>query len=398
MLQISESECENIVKKATQSRTVKIENVTSEHFGDFLGFLGEYYRLKIVATINDEKFEFKFFVKSLPIKDLRSHRSMLINTGIFLKEVRIYGEIFNEIDCDDDGDFWRPKTYLLRDDLLVFDDLTLKNFKILDQEMMGRRHIEAVLKALANFHARSLNYENKQKISIGERFKDILFETSVSDDMDWYHAGLETIRQVALKKSLINESESEDFYESIHKSIEIMESSPHGIPYVICHRDVWKNNLMFSSNQFQCVLIDFQTARYLPLSVDVAMVIFCNTEREHFEKLTEHYVNFYFANLNEKLRKFKINSTMIKENLIKSCDYHKQFALIYNCILVMLTKPSPELFSNFEEKDFRDFAENDRYRIVSKFMEQDVKYCQLLVDAVKSVVDLIYRKNKEIKI
>lgn len=401
MLQISE--CEEIVKKATrgEENVKRIEKVTIEQFGNFLGYLGEYYRLKIVACTSedDSLSEFQFFVKSLPIKDLRSRRSMLINSGIFLKEVRIYKEIlsaFSEIDGN--RDFWRPTTYLLRDDLLVFDDLSLKNYKVLDdnQHDLSKKHIEAILKSFASFHACSIIFEKNEKISIDEKFHEILFETSV-DDIPWFHAGLEVTRQVALKNALISESESEDFYESLFSTIKIMESNPFHIPSVLCHRDIWKNNLMFTSNPIHCVIIDYQTARYLPLSVDVCMVIFCSAQRDHYEKLVDHYVSTYYSLLSNKLKEFNfdINTIMSRENLIKSCEHHKNFAIVYNCLIIMLTRVPQEFFQGFEEQDFRDFGDGDRYRLVSKFMEKDSKFSELLIDAVKAVVELFYR-NKNI--
>ena len=79
---------------------------------------------------------------------------------------------------------------------------------------------------------------------------------------------------------------------------------------------------------------------------------------------------------------------MSKENLVKSCDFHKKFALVYKAIIEMLTQPPKELFDGFVEQDFRDFADGDRYRVVSIFMERDKRYDQLLSKTVKEIVDL----------
>lgn len=402
MLQVSERECEEIVKRAIrgEKNVKKIVKVTIEQFGNFLGYLGEYYRLKIVACTSDDDSmsELQFFVKSLPIKDLRSRRSMLINSGIFLKEVQVYREIFSAFsEIDRNCEFWRPETYLLRDDLLVFDDLSLKNYKVLDdnQHDLSRKHIEAILKSFASFHACSIIFEKNEKISIGEKFNEILFETSIAD-IPWFHSGIEVIRQVALKNALISDAESEIFYESLFNTIKVMESTPFEIPSVLCHRDIWKNNLMFSSNPIHCIIIDYQTARYLPLSVDLCMVIFCNTQRDHYEKLADHYVNNYYSHLSNKLEEFNvdINVIMSKENLKKSFEHHKYLAIVYNCIIIMLTKVPQEFFDGFEEQDFRDFADGDRYRLVSKFMEKDLKFSELLTDAIKAVVEMFHRNKK----
>lgn len=50
MLQFSEAECVEIVKKIT-NKNVQIVNFASEQFGSFLGYSGEYYRFKITAIV-----------------------------------------------------------------------------------------------------------------------------------------------------------------------------------------------------------------------------------------------------------------------------------------------------------------------------------------------------------
>lgn len=190
-VELSKFECEKIVKKATRHENVKVVEFKLENFGNYFGFLGEYFRLRIEANVNHVPEVFNFFVKSLPITDLKQ-RKMLIETGIFRKEVKIYENLLlNLSEISTKENFWCPSSYLFRDDLLVLDNMALKGYKMLPfQFKFDKKHVELTLKSLAALHCSSIIYEEMNGInSIVDEFGKLLFETSVAD-ITWYHAGL----------------------------------------------------------------------------------------------------------------------------------------------------------------------------------------------------------------
>jgi Ecdysteroid kinase-like family len=210
---------------------------------------------------------------------------------------------------------------------------------------------------------------------------------------------------IALLKTRFGKTHHErlrsDFYEKTFKVIEIMESAPapFKVPKVLSHRDMWKNNLMFAHDEklgfdkpLRCVLLDFQTARYLPITVDVLMTIVCTTRREHREQLYAFYTKFYYQKLTDELQKFNLDlsAEMSFENFAKSCDYHKTFALLYNVIVLMITKIPRKYFVDFSEDEFREFAEGNRSKFVLDYMEKDAHYRELLVEAVEAVIEHVY--------
>lgn len=190
-VEISEIECERIVKKASKHENVVVVNFELENFGNYFGFLGEYFRLKIDANVNDLSEEFNFFVKSLPVTDLKQ-RKMLVESGIFKKEVKLYEDLLlNLSELSTKENFWCPRGYLFRDDLLVLDNMALKGYKMLPFHFkFDKQHVEKTLKSLASFHCSSIIYEEiNGKNSIVDEFGKLLFETSATDIL-WYHAGL----------------------------------------------------------------------------------------------------------------------------------------------------------------------------------------------------------------
>jgi hypothetical protein len=190
-IELSETESEKILKRATRSENVKVVEFKLENFGNYFGFLGEYFRLEIDAKVENVPTKFNFFVKSLPLKDLKQ-RKMLVETGIFCKEMKLYENLLlnlNEISSREN--FWCAEGYLFRDDLMVLENLSLKGFKMLPFRFKFEQpHVEVTLRTLASFHASSIVYEEMNgKESIEGEFGELLFETSVAN-ISWYHAGL----------------------------------------------------------------------------------------------------------------------------------------------------------------------------------------------------------------
>lgn len=179
-----------------------------------------------------------------------------------------------------------------------------------------------------------------------------------------------------------------------------METSPYDVPLVLVHRDLWCNNLMFkldeSSNPLHCIFIDFQTARYMALTVDVVMAIICTTRREHHERLFDYYIKFYYEHLQKCLESLEKapETTMTPESFTKSCNFHKPFALVYNLIILMNTSMAREYFVDFTEDQYRDFAEGNRSKFVFDYMQKDPFYKECLVEAVEAVLEIFY-KSKE---
>lgn len=430
-LELSERECEKIVRKAAESENVKILKAKIENFGLYLGFLGEYFRLEIEAIVDEEKRNFKFFMKSLPISDMKQ-RKMLEDTGIFAKEVKLYETLLPDLaEFTANSNRWCSRAFLARNDLLILDDLSLEGYKIFPfQFKFDQAHVEVTLKALASFHSSSIAYEEKQRgkgKSIKEKFDETLFETSVMD-CTWFHAGLkvkkifrcenklsclsqknffnfhsQTIYDIALNETNFGKAHCEliksSFYDKIFGIIETMEKSTDEVPFVLCHRDLWCNNLMFkldeNSNPVHCIFIDFQTARYLSLTVDVVMAIICTTRRENHERLFEHYINYYYEQLQKCFESSgnALNSIMTRESFIKGCKFHKPWALVYNLIVLMNTSMDREYFVDFTEDQYRDFAEGNRSKFVFDYMQKDSFYKECLVEAVEAVLEHFYKNS-----
>lgn len=142
-----------------------------------------------------------------------------------------------------------------------------------------------------------------------------------------------------------------------------------------------------------CVLLDFQTARYLPITVDVLMACICGSGRRISDELYRHFISFYFELLTENLKHFNIDlqAKMPFDKFSASCDYHKTFAIVYNVIVLMITRIPRDYFIGASEDEFRDFAEGNRSKFILDFMAKDLSYSELLVEAVEAAFEFLYK-------
>lgn len=188
----------------------------------------------------------------------------------------------------------------------------------------------------------------------------------------------------------------DDFYGKLFESIEMMENSPIArFPRVLSHRDVWKNNVMFKldhKNQPQhCILVDFQTARYLPISIDVLMAIICTVSRKTREENFDHFLRFYYQQLAANTSNLNVNleTLMSFDDFQLVCEYHQRVVLIYRCILLMITTIPDYELAKLSKDEIYQFCEVDKSEIVLKIMKNDVDYEKTLVEAVNDVIENI---------
>lgn len=102
---------------------------------------------------------------------------------------------------------------------------------------------------------------------------------------------------------------------------------------VLCHGDLWINNLMFKSNDVK--LIDLQSMRYTSLVIDIQHLIYSSTESNVRIKYYDEIISNYHKNLMENLKlllkqdyltnfkqlEIEFSLENINEELDKKCMY-----------------------------------------------------------------------------
>lgn len=401
MNSITSADCEEILLKEFKKLKHRFVKFQVVKLGSFLGFLGEYYQLEIVAEICGIVQLLHYFVKSLPTNE--KEREIQIGQGFLKKEIRIYREVLNNFIDEKQVDFedqWCPKFYLAKDDVLVLEDLASKGYKTLPFRYdFEQQHVEEALKMLARFHSRSFIHEMKNpEKTIGDEFREILLDKGFVACNPWLMHGFKVIEAVADKikafemfpiKSEIQQKLNAFFTRMYEPEVDIIK--------ILCHSDGWKNNLMFSfeDRDFErpnhCMLLDFQVAKYLPLPIDFLMLVTMNTRKGHREQMMEHYLNFYYEKLHLELAKHSIElgDKMNFEEFRESCEYFNLPALVYTAISKMITNISTEMYTKMSDKDYDDFMIHDRFQVVSQIMDSDSYYCEVITEAVEELIEYL---------
>lgn len=129
----------------------------------------------------------------MPFTDPKQ-REIVQEIGIFTKEAVCYRELFSQFEQSPEKVLkWRPDCWLARDDLMVMEDLVDAGFRAMPfQRPFGREHLTLIFERMAQMHACSLDLEYNQMKGkkLGERFGEMLYETTFMRKNPWFEAGL----------------------------------------------------------------------------------------------------------------------------------------------------------------------------------------------------------------
>lgn len=121
----------------------------------------------------------------------------------FEKERGIYNDIFEEYDAAGEWQ-WKPKSLLLRDDLLVLENLQDHGYKhkTIYGDGLDQLHIECLLKTVAEMHATSFGLE-KSDINLTAKHGQLFTEVNVTPDNIWMAYQFEVSRTILYSFELI---------------------------------------------------------------------------------------------------------------------------------------------------------------------------------------------------
>lgn len=314
---------------------------------------------------------------------------------------------------------WCPECYFSRDDLMVFQDLKLEDYQILPMHYnLSMLHIHEALKSLAVFHATNIIYEQTvlkpQGKTIGDEYKMMLFETSYGYDNPWNMTGIRSLKTVALKKTKYGtdikykQLIEEHFTNKVCNIFELLENPQVNVPSVVCHRDLWKNNLMYKFDRTSdgnvdlnkpkhCILIDYQIARYLPITLDVIICILLPSRNYLHENDS---IKYYYEQLSIELmkHKFKIEDLITLDNFHKGCKYFKLLPLVMQPMFYSLTNlPTDYIISLLEtdESKYMKICNEFRDDVILEFMEKDQFYQDTMIESVERLIEHLFVKCNE---
>uniref|UniRef100_A0A336N305 CSON005415 protein n=1 Tax=Culicoides sonorensis TaxID=179676 RepID=A0A336N305_CULSO len=411
---LSDADVFKVIKNALKTSVIEIKSWTlKEKDGEPTGFLGEYLILEIEALIDQNAVKLNFFVKSLPSSS--QIKEFVKGINLFHKEATVYSQLLSPMISATDLRF-SANSYFSRDDVIIFENLSLQNFHLMPPEMkFNQKHVRTILNSLAQLHASSIVYEqNVLSKPFDEVYGDVLFEVSFCKTNKWFVTGMKSIVMIALKRSKYSKNPemcaliNEKFMQGLETIYELVREIPPKFKKVLCHRDIWRNNLMFKfdikngneidySSPIECALVDFQLARYLPPAEDILMTLYVLQRKHDREMAFSDNLNYYYDLLGKYLRKFDLNVNEILpfNELLDSCEHFKLVGLLIKAIYLQTAQlPLGEMEKMREDDEkYQNYITNDRPELLN-YIDTDEDFREWMVEAVDELIDYILIEKK----
>ncbi|XP_070495223.1 uncharacterized protein [Chironomus tepperi] len=340
--------------------------------GSDLGFIGLLNKCRIIE--NDR--ELSLYCKFLPEDEERNSRynSFLL----FEREVLVYNEIFpifeefqleHGIDRSDKEGFWTfPKSFYAHYDedcpsksIIIMEDLTTENFIVKDKFIPSDfNHTAKLFQELAKFHGLSLaiNYKNPKAL---EKFRPlrnpmcITMRTELMKDI--------APRNLSLITKLFQNENEQKIVEKLlpykndlwNQIAERLDKAGEESQSVICHGDVWINNILFNycdTNKDiinEMKLVDWQITHYGSLGSELTYYLFICVNYEVRKNRQEELIMLYYNSMRQFLNKFSLDiEKVLPFKMLK--DQLKTFGLyafgMANFAIPLLCKYPEQLFEN----------------------------------------------------
>ncbi|XP_023015324.2 uncharacterized protein [Leptinotarsa decemlineata] len=384
---LSREDCYVAVKNKLKSKEISFIGYQLEALNERLGFLGDYYQLKITVKHNERVELLKFFAKYLPTTNETTKSLALLS---FNKERFIYQTfipVLNELGFEELTDF-APKCFFARsNDVLVLEDVSILRYKSSDiHTPVSYEWLVIVSKLLAKFHACSILYEEKIRSKLNQEYceylKEISFTTEPSGAV--MLRGARTVVELfmdilpTISKRLGIESLKRKVDNAFSRMFQILKE-PSRFRSVICHGDLWGSNILTKSGQDgkpkSCFLVDYQLTRYGPPAMDLLFLLYTNTDKETRKQYMDAAVREYHEELSRILNKYDVDVNNIYdfETFLESCEYVRSAVICQAaCYLQILLCPKEKIkMINDSPEDSLHFYLVDRSDVFLEAMEYE---------------------------
>ncbi|XP_008211058.1 uncharacterized protein LOC103316883 [Nasonia vitripennis] len=358
-----------------------------------LGYMGIHELLTIETCVNNEIQSFTFFVKSL----VPSHNDFEELT--FLEESNFFKNVMPRLLKGHlDLQTWAAKCYLSNSNVIVLENLKSQGFDIVkDVLLIGQ--LRSAVTSLARFHSSSILLENKVKKPLNELYPGFFEEKllkNIGNNWKWLSAGIEVVEVVARKLGL-EPKHATAAYTLMLERIKPANNQRN----VLCHSDLWCNNLMFKDNQdgtSSCRFVDFQMVAYNCYVMDLVQLIHLNTNEGVRKKIEEELVELYHSVLTKNLRKGSLeNGEIIKlKEIFEDLKERRIFGLVIAAQyfpIVLLNKKLTAEFTKDSSK-LKKYMYRSRKNFVLRCMRLDQNYRKRIEESVRELIEYIEESGK----
>ncbi|KAJ8680537.1 hypothetical protein QAD02_016324 [Eretmocerus hayati] len=392
-----------VAQRAFNDPSVKVVDYTIDDYSqDKLGFAGCHQSLKIIVqrkTTDDYK-EVSFFMKSIP-NDCEELANYIRQQGVFDGESSFYEMIIPELMKNYTGGKWSSECYLVKEDVMVLEDLRSKNYQVLGCFFDTPVVLKAALTTLAQLHGCSilaetrLNHLSKNSLTLKDRYPDC-FRERVFDrskkSAKWYNSGVNAVVAVAEHLGYNDSQELRGTFELLYDIVKPSEKYFN----TITHADLWTNNLMFDDTKPipRCILIDYQLFRYAPMVLDILMLLYLNTTRKFRLSKGKELIQFYHSVLEKTVVENDSTSKKAKCPSLKQILAEYEELRLYGpalaCLyfpVVLLNSKDAELYTK-DSESYHNFFYVNRTSTTLEHIEKDPFFKERIEEVVAEMIEI----------
>jgi len=402
---LSDRDVNEILKRKLPACDSQLIDWRLEPFNKKNGFFGQYYHLHVTARVNGEQTKnLRFFAKTMPPPDSVQH-NFLLRFDSFNKEIILYTDVAKQMRAIGDLGCIVECYHCQRDTIIVLEDMSLSGYATLDKcVLFNEEHCVLVLRTLAKFHSKSLILDERlrrQNRSVSDLYGYLLQEAIFNEDEDANRLRASCILGFDTLLDLVEGLDDDDKADVKRRIAEWMRefsrllgpSSKHR--NVICHRDVWTNNILFrydsSGKPDDCRLIDFQFYTYSPPAIDFMIFLYLTTDRASRDRSLDSFARIYHDSLSQFLADegLDANELLSWTAFRDSCAYARNLSMIYAafCLQIMLLSDETVMYY-FRSNNFDDFMYGDkRGQLMLYQCEKEPVFKARLLEIVQEIKD-----------
>ncbi|KAL7289335.1 hypothetical protein TKK_0016703 [Trichogramma kaykai] len=358
------------------------------------GIFGEHRLLVVEVELAGANINKSFFVKTPPESSLIT--DFIMDESTFVEEVNFYQQVQPLMMQNYKGESWSANCYLTKKNLLVFEDLRSQNYTTRSDFPMDGQSIKQTLATLARFHASSVLTEKKLGRSLKQAFpgsfEEIVYTKNKKFGLSTPIA-YEAMKMMATKYGF---QDSVNLVPKIHDRVHNLVRERKDQCNVICHSDLWRNNIMFNDEggESSCILVDFQLLRYASPAVDINMFLYLNTTLEYRKTNEMLLFKHYYSVFSETLVKnsCELNGVLSYSEMLKNYQKHKLVGLTYAAMYGpgLHLKPAEIAKLMNDAQLLTDWLMHDRNSFIKSNLDADPVY-------EEKIKNIIYELMEEAK-
>lgn len=399
---LSEKDVKALVKSVLGSEFILTDYYFRRYSEEKKGFMGSHWGL-VVEVKNKKTSEVenkKFFIKTIPYDPDNEHEQPALNPTnglLFYKETNFYKHVVPELTLCVKNSSWCARCFMVTDEILVFEDLKDKNFK-LKSGILDTRHLKSALTGLAKLHASSVLAEARLGKTFSELYPRIMEEslfTKKTRMIEWITRGIESSVAIARKCGY---TDVELIPEVCNELFEAVSASKKW-RNVICHGDAWSNNLMFDDSEPLpvCAMVDYQMIRYAPAMTDVVQLFYLTTRQDYRKNNEKMLLKHYHEVFSEIIQENEPQAQGLQsfEELLLEYEDTK----IVGMITVLLYFPTPlacEILSEDFVKECNGLDAllyDDRIDIVMSMLKKHPEFDDRISEVMVEFMDKVKQRS-----